>query len=50
MKNCKIILKNENEEKEVLLDEKFQFGEKENFLMYHFKSYICDVEVYDINI
>lgn len=50
MKNCKIILKNENEEKEVLLDEKFQFNEKENFITYHFKSYTCDVEVYDINI
>ncbi len=50
MKEFKIILKNKDETNELILSEKHQFEEKENFVVSHFKPYECLLEVTDKSI
>lgn len=50
MKEVKIILKTKDERNELILSEKHQFEEKEDFIVSHFKAYECLLEVNDNSI
>lgn len=51
MKNCEVTLITENNKEILFLSEKYNFEEKENFFVYHFKLYECEVKIkYDENI